>query len=159
MRYKYYPITGIKAGWGPDGKLPLRQNIDEWYQKEENKAQVVLFLLALKRFQDMPPDQRDSFFQIAGQAQAFSGYSLLYIYASIMFNTTTCRHSWYALQIVGRAKHYTGRSRQERLLHSCELFVPAMAQAISTSLRGMFLAVLSLATSRLFFFFDRTLLV
>lgn len=66
MSYKHYPIVGIKAGWGPDGKRPLRQNIDEWYQKEENTAQVVLFLLALKRLQDMPPDQRDSFFQIAG---------------------------------------------------------------------------------------------
>lgn len=83
MSYKYYPITGIKAGRGPDGKLPLRQNIDEWSGKEENKAQVVLFLLALKRLQDMPPDQRESFFQIAGKNQNFFfvGYSLLYIYS------------------------------------------------------------------------------
>ena len=66
MSYRHYPITGIKAGLGPSGRLPLRQNIDEWSGKEENKAQVVLYLLALKRLQDMPPDQRDSFFQIAG---------------------------------------------------------------------------------------------
>lgn len=69
------------------------------------------------------------------------------------------RHSWYALQIVGRAKHYKGRRRQERLLHPCELPIPAMAQAISTSLRGMFLAVLSLATSQLFCFSYRIVLV
>ncbi|KAL3471608.1 hypothetical protein BJX99DRAFT_266607 [Aspergillus californicus] len=66
MVYKYYPITGISAGKGPDGELPLRQEIDEWSSKPENRTQVVLFLKALKRFQEVPPDNRDSFFQIAG---------------------------------------------------------------------------------------------
>ncbi|KAL4861988.1 hypothetical protein BDV12DRAFT_179541 [Aspergillus spectabilis] len=66
MVYKYYPITGIAAGKGPNGELPQRQEIDEWSSKPANRTQVVLFLKALKRLQEVPPDNRDSFFQIAG---------------------------------------------------------------------------------------------
>jgi hypothetical protein len=66
MVYKYYPITGITAGKGPNGELPQRQEIDEWSAKPANRTQVVLFLKALKRLQEVPPDNRDSFFQIAG---------------------------------------------------------------------------------------------
>ncbi|KAL2012074.1 hypothetical protein VTN00DRAFT_4792 [Thermoascus crustaceus] len=66
MTYKYYPITGIPAGRSPNGEVPLRQEIDDWSQKPENATQVILFLLALRRFQDIPPDRRESFFQIAG---------------------------------------------------------------------------------------------
>ncbi|KAL6236483.1 hypothetical protein BDW75DRAFT_250041 [Aspergillus navahoensis] len=66
MVYKYYPITGIAAGKGPNGELPQRQDIDAWSSKPENRIQVVLFLKALKRLQEVPPEDRDSFFQIAG---------------------------------------------------------------------------------------------
>ncbi|KAL5342248.1 hypothetical protein BJX70DRAFT_357265 [Aspergillus crustosus] len=66
MVYKYYPITGIAAGKGPNGEPPQRQEIDEWSSKPANRTQVVLFLKALKRLQEVPPDNRDSFFQIAG---------------------------------------------------------------------------------------------
>ncbi|CEL03900.1 hypothetical protein ASPCAL05038 [Aspergillus calidoustus] len=66
MVYKYYPITGIAAGKGPNGEVPQRQEIDAWSSKPENRTQVVLFVKALKRLQEVPPENRDSFFQIAG---------------------------------------------------------------------------------------------
>jgi tyrosinase len=75
MVYKYYPITGIRAGKGPNGELPLRQDIDVWSSKPENRVQVVLFLKALKRLQDVPPENRDSFFQIAGMPARSDGSS------------------------------------------------------------------------------------
>lgn len=62
-----YIITGIKAGTGPDGAVPVRQEIDAWSSKAENQRQVNLFLLALRRYQDIPPCERDSFFQVAGE--------------------------------------------------------------------------------------------
>lgn len=77
MTYKYYPITGIPAGRGPNGEVPLRQEIDDWSQKPENATQVILFLLALRRFQDIPPDRRESFFQIAGTKTFFRPLTLL----------------------------------------------------------------------------------
>ncbi|KAI1842912.1 hypothetical protein JX266_010930 [Neoarthrinium moseri] len=66
MVYQYYPITGIKAGWGEGGAVPVRQEIDEWSEDPANAKQVDLFLHALRRFQDVPPGQRDSYFQVAG---------------------------------------------------------------------------------------------
>ncbi|KAK8108340.1 uncharacterized protein PG998_010353 [Apiospora kogelbergensis] len=75
--YEYYAITGIKAGWGLDGpgSVPTRQEINEWSSKAENEKQVNLFLLALRRLQDVPPDSRDSFFQIAGiHGMPFKGW-------------------------------------------------------------------------------------
>jgi hypothetical protein len=65
--YEYYPITGIQVGRGPDGSVPLRQEITEWSSKPENSKQVNLYLLALRRLQDVPPTERDSWFQIAGK--------------------------------------------------------------------------------------------
>lgn len=76
MSYKYYPLTGIKAGWGTKGDVPLRQEISAWSNDEKNKEQVILFILALRRFQDIPPAQRDSYFQIAG---VLSSPRLLYL--------------------------------------------------------------------------------
>ncbi|KAI0384323.1 tyrosinase [Hypomontagnella monticulosa] len=68
MAYKYYPITGIKDGWGANGQVPVRREIDEWTQSTnpKDKIQVILYLLALKRFQGISPEKRDSYFQIAG---------------------------------------------------------------------------------------------
>ncbi|KAI1478180.1 tyrosinase [Daldinia eschscholtzii] len=68
MSYKYYPITGIKDGWGADGRVPIRRDFDEWTESSDpkDKIQVILYLLALKRFQAISPDKRDSYFQIAG---------------------------------------------------------------------------------------------
>ncbi|GAP85248.1 putative tyrosinase [Rosellinia necatrix] len=68
MDYSYYPITGIKEGWGPNGKVPARRDFDEWStsKNETDRTQFILYLLALKRFQAVDPAKRDSYFQIAG---------------------------------------------------------------------------------------------
>ncbi|KAI0509078.1 tyrosinase [Xylaria bambusicola] len=68
MSYKYYPITGIKDGLGPHGKVPVRRDFDEWSTStdETDKIQFILYLLALKRLQAVDPADRDSYFQIAG---------------------------------------------------------------------------------------------
>ncbi|TGJ84363.1 hypothetical protein E0Z10_g4430 [Xylaria hypoxylon] len=68
MSYRYYPITGIKEGLGPNGKVPIRRDFDEWSASKIpiDKTQVILYLLALKRLQAVDPANRDSYFQIAG---------------------------------------------------------------------------------------------
>ncbi|KAK2745949.1 hypothetical protein FQN55_006021 [Onygenales sp. PD_40] len=68
MTDKYYPIHGIQEGLGPGDQVPIRREFNEWSKSKERRdqIQVVLFLLALKRFQDVSPDSRDSYFQIAG---------------------------------------------------------------------------------------------
>ncbi|KAI0409928.1 tyrosinase [Xylaria palmicola] len=68
MSYQYYPITGIKDGWGPGAKVPVRRDFDEWSTSNDptDKIQFILFILALKRLQAMDPADRDSYFQIAG---------------------------------------------------------------------------------------------
>ena len=69
----YYPITGIpvratkEAQQGPNRKVPVRQNIDEWSSDPENAKQVKLFVMALDRFQKVDPAKRESYFQIAGE--------------------------------------------------------------------------------------------
>ncbi|KAI1377225.1 tyrosinase [Hypoxylon crocopeplum] len=68
MGYSYYPITGIKDGWGLNGQVPVRRDFNEWTASGDPKdrVQLVLYLLALKRLQAVSPDDRDSYFQIAG---------------------------------------------------------------------------------------------
>lgn len=76
MSYKYYPVTGIKTGWGTKGDVPLRQEFSAWSLDKKNKEQLILFILALRRFQNIPPAARDSYFQIAG---VLSSSRLLYM--------------------------------------------------------------------------------
>ncbi|KAI0855533.1 tyrosinase [Xylaria cubensis] len=68
MSYEYYPIVGIKDGWGSSGRVPIRRDFDEWSKSEDptDKTQFILYLLALKRLQAVDPAKRDSYFQIAG---------------------------------------------------------------------------------------------
>jgi hypothetical protein len=66
MVYKYYPITGIKTNRGPNGEVPIRQEITDWSKDKKNETQINLFLQALRRFQAVSPDRRESYFQIAG---------------------------------------------------------------------------------------------
>ncbi|KAJ4347797.1 uncharacterized protein N0V89_009167 [Didymosphaeria variabile] len=68
MSYIYYPITGIKDGRGANDAVPVRRELKEWTESKDPKdrSQVILFILALKRFQAVPPESRDSYFQIAG---------------------------------------------------------------------------------------------
>lgn len=69
MSYKYYPIIGIKEGWGSNGQVPIRRDFDEWSQSTDakDKIQVLLYLLTLKRFQAVSPEKGYSYFQIAGE--------------------------------------------------------------------------------------------
>ncbi|KAJ5890227.1 hypothetical protein N7504_011037 [Penicillium tannophilum] len=70
--YQYFPITGISVNsedsskLGPETPVPLRQNIDTWSQDPANEKQVKLFVMALLRFQQIDPKERESYFQIAG---------------------------------------------------------------------------------------------
>lgn len=67
-----YAITGIKEGIDGD-VLPLRPEVDSWYppKTEEHIIQVNLFLLALKKLQDMDPTEKLSFFQVAGKPMLY----------------------------------------------------------------------------------------
>lgn len=66
----YYPITGIQKGFGPNGQVPARMEIDEWWSSNEevHVNQVSLFIAALKVFQAMPYTSKLSYFQVAGLA-------------------------------------------------------------------------------------------
>lgn len=68
--WKYFPITGVPLQDGvagsPTVEVPIRQNIDTWSSDPANEKQVKLFIMALYRFQQMTPTDRDSYFQIAG---------------------------------------------------------------------------------------------
>lgn len=65
-----YPITGIQEGFGPDGQVPARMEIDEWWNSDEevHVNQVSLFIAALKAFQAMNHTEKLSYFQVAGLA-------------------------------------------------------------------------------------------
>ena len=64
-----YEISGIKAGIDPP-KVPLQLEVDDWYSsKDKNHViQVNLFILALHTFEIMDPDEKLSFFQVAGKS-------------------------------------------------------------------------------------------
>ncbi|KAJ5784932.1 uncharacterized protein N7503_010144 [Penicillium pulvis] len=68
--WKYFPITGIplqdRVAGSPTVEVPIRQNIDTWSSDPANEKQVKLFIMALYRFQQITPTDRDSYFQIAG---------------------------------------------------------------------------------------------
>jgi tyrosinase len=63
-----YSITGIKAGVGPGGQVPVRREIDEWwFSKDKNDInQKSLFIYALHSFMSMNPDYQLSYFGVAG---------------------------------------------------------------------------------------------
>jgi tyrosinase len=64
-----YPITGIRACWGPNNAVPARREIDEWYTSSDRQDndQVNLYIQALINFQNIPADEKLSFFQVAGK--------------------------------------------------------------------------------------------
>ena len=80
--YEYYPIVGIPVPdtdsdekipvpdsgpcAGMNKKVPVRQDIDEWSTNQRNKRQVDLFVLALEKLQTKDPNERLSYFQVAG---------------------------------------------------------------------------------------------
>lgn len=89
---EYYAITGIPLPKTKDTNhpIPIRQEMNKWYQSPENDIQVSLFIQALDRFQQMSWDEKLSFFQVAGM------YSVL-IFGK-MSRANIChnqRHSWF----------------------------------------------------------------
>lgn len=64
----HYPITGIKTGFGRNGEVPMRHDIDEWFDSPNpvHIDQVSLFIAALKAFQAKPHSDKLSYFQVAG---------------------------------------------------------------------------------------------
>ncbi|KAL3462180.1 hypothetical protein BJX64DRAFT_259434 [Aspergillus heterothallicus] len=64
--HSYYPIVGVSSRIGAENSVSVRREINEWYSNPNYKLQVSLFLKALKHLQEMPPEHRDSYFQIAG---------------------------------------------------------------------------------------------
>jgi len=78
------PINGIKTGLGPaQGQVPLRREIDEWYQDPASVKQVNLFLQALARFQSTPANQKLSYYAVAGLFMHRISQSILKFYQGI----------------------------------------------------------------------------
>ena len=70
-----YPIVGIQDGLAPDKhqllrEVHLRMDIDEWYQSQQptHSNQRALFFPAFLKFSRMKPQDKLSYFQIAGKA-------------------------------------------------------------------------------------------
>lgn len=63
-----FPIVGIKAGQGTDGKVPIRRDVDEWWLSNDavDINQKSLFLQAMSFFQQIDVEEKLSYFQIAG---------------------------------------------------------------------------------------------
>ncbi|RDL34449.1 Uncharacterized protein BP5553_07577 [Venustampulla echinocandica] len=63
-----FAITGIKKGLGPGEQVPLRREIDEWWDsKDKNDLfQKSLYIYALHEFKKMDPKDQKSYFAVAG---------------------------------------------------------------------------------------------
>jgi tyrosinase len=63
-----YNITGIQAGIGPHGEIPVRKDVETWFnsQEQQDRDQVWLFAHALQDFQAIDYTQKVSYYQIAG---------------------------------------------------------------------------------------------
>ena len=74
-------ITGIPEPPSPgrDGPVPLRLEMDQWYKSEldVHKKQINLFQLALYAFQQEPPSNDLSYFQVAGMSLLYNQLSSL----------------------------------------------------------------------------------
>lgn len=64
----YYPITGIREGRGPNGELPIRMEVDDWWLSKEkiHINQHTLAFTALNKMYLMSPHDKLSYYQIAG---------------------------------------------------------------------------------------------
>lgn len=68
-----YPIVGIQDGLHPNShdilrKVHLRMELDEWFSSDDliHINQRALFFPAFWEFQQMPPQEKLSWYQIAG---------------------------------------------------------------------------------------------
>ena len=74
MAEETYPIEGIPVVPGQD--IPVRREITDWYEDENSKYQVSLFLQSLTILMKKPVEERLSYFQIAGMSSRDVGYIL-----------------------------------------------------------------------------------
>ena len=61
-----YPIVGIKAGAGPNGQVPVRRDIDEWWQSNNvvDVNEKSLLIQAMTIFQSIDVNDKLSYFQV-----------------------------------------------------------------------------------------------
>jgi tyrosinase len=73
MGGKGYPITGIQAGIGPNGEVPVRMEVDDWWLSKDiiHLNQQTLFFTALNKLYDASPFDKLSYFQIAGNQLSY----------------------------------------------------------------------------------------
>ena len=65
MMSNFYNITGVSVA--PGKPTPNRYEVSAWAtDTPETSIQVSLFVRALQKSYDMPYEQRESYFQIAG---------------------------------------------------------------------------------------------
>ena len=85
----FYPIVGIQDGLDPDDKKELRKvqvrmELDDWYQSPQllYVNQRALFFPAFWRFSQLSPQDKLSWFQIAGKTKVTSDnlWSMTLIY-------------------------------------------------------------------------------
>jgi tyrosinase len=71
-KYVPVPISGIPLPEKPipHHPVPLRQNINTWYDNPDNALQVSLFIQALTKFQELPFDDQLSYFRIASKSSS-----------------------------------------------------------------------------------------
>ena len=64
----FYPINGIREGRGPNGEIPVRMEIDDWWLSKEkiHLNQHTLAFTALNKMYLMSPHDKLSYYQIAG---------------------------------------------------------------------------------------------
>lgn len=64
----FYAINGIREGRGPNGEVPVRMEIDDWYSSQEkiHLNQHTLAFTALTKMYQMSPHDKLSYYQIAG---------------------------------------------------------------------------------------------
>ena len=74
MAEETYPIKGIPVV--PGQNIPVRREITDWYEDENSKYQVSLFLQSLNILMKKPVEERLSYFQIAGISSRDVGYVL-----------------------------------------------------------------------------------
>jgi hypothetical protein len=118
-----YPITGIRAGWGPNDAVPARREIDEWYTSSDprDKDQVNLYIQALINFQNIPVDEKLSFFQVAGKqsSQRWGNCSSLLIKASmvnLLYHGTKIPGP---KRLVGATAHMIASCFPHGIVHTC----------------------------------------
>lgn len=138
----FYPIKGIQAGLDPKTtnflrKVPQRMEFDTWFTSPElvHVNQRALFFPAFRNFCQAKPDDKFSFFQIAGKPPRYSPPRARL--------TEPPRHPWEALHALGRGWKPQGR----KLLHPRCDHVYHLASPLSSALRGKLSSMMASQTA------------